>query len=114
MQNKLLKLLLILDYHTSTSLRHYNITLLKIADIHTVNILSFVNECRAGRNPDIFKKYFTVREATYDFRHKDRLFVPLARTELGFSQCAILGRNCGINILTKLTHTCLRNRFGRE
>ena len=91
MQNKLLKLLLKLDCRTSTSLLHHNMTLLKIADIHTVNILSFVNECGAGRNPDIFKNYFTVREATYDFRHKDRLFVPLARTELGSSRCAILG-----------------------
>ena len=91
MQNKLLKLLLKLDYRTSTSLLHYNMILLKIADIHTVNILSFVNECRAGRNPDIFKNFFAVREATYDHRHKDRLFVPLTRTELGSSRCAILG-----------------------
>ena len=66
-------------------------TLLNKADIHTVNILLFVNECRAGRNPDIFKNYFTVREATYDFRLKDRLFVPLARTELGSSRSVILG-----------------------
>ena len=58
MQNKLLKLLLKLDYRTSTSLIHYNMALLKIADIHIVNILSFVNECRAGRKPDIFKKVF--------------------------------------------------------
>ena len=91
MQNKLLKLLLKLYYRTSTNLLHYNMTVLKIADIHTVNILSFVNECRAGRNPDIFKNYFTVREATYDHRHKDCLFVPLTRTELGSSRCAILG-----------------------
>ena len=55
MQNKLLKLLLKLDYRTSTNLLHFHMSLLKIADIHTVNILSFVNECRAGRNPDIFK-----------------------------------------------------------
>ena len=70
MQNKLLTLLLKLDYRTSTSLLHHNMTLLRIADIHTVNILFFVNECRAGKNPDIFKNYFTVLEATYDFRHK--------------------------------------------
>ena len=86
MQNKLLKLLLKLNYRTSTSLLHYNMTLLKIADIHTVNISSFVNECRAGRNPD-----FTVREATYNLRHKDCLFVPSTKTELGSSRCAILG-----------------------
>ena len=64
MQNKLLKLLLKLDYRTSTNLLHHNMTLLKIADFHTVNILSFVNECRAGRYSDIFKNYFTVLEAT--------------------------------------------------
>ena len=91
MPNKLLKLLLKLDYRTSTSLIHYNVALLKIADIHVVNILSFVNECRAGRNPNIFKNYFTVPEATFNLRHKDRLFVPLTRTELGSSRCAILG-----------------------
>ena len=91
MQNKLLKLLLKIDYRTPTSLLHYNMTLLKIADIPIVIILSFVNECRAGRNPDIFKNCFTVQEATYDFRYKDRLFVPLVRTEHGSSQCAILG-----------------------
>ena len=38
MQNKLLKLLLKIDYRTSTSLLHYNMALLKFADIHTVNI----------------------------------------------------------------------------
>ena len=90
MQNKVLKLLLKLDYRTSTSLLHHNMTLLKIADIHTVNILSFVNECIAGRNHDIFNNYFTVYEATYDLKHKDRLFVPLTRTELGSSRCAKL------------------------
>ena len=41
----------------------------KIAGVHTVNILSFVNECRAGRNPDTVKNHYPVREATYDFRH---------------------------------------------
>ena len=110
MQNKLLKLPLKLDYRTSTSLLHYNMTFLKTADIHTVNILSFVNECIAGRNHDIFKNYFTVCEATYDLRHKDRLFVPLTRTELGSSRCAKLWNK----YLTKLTHTCLKNRFGSD
>ena len=84
--NTLLKLLLQLNYRTFTSLLHYYMTLLKISDIHTVNILSFLNECRAGRNPDIFKNYSTVREETYDFRHNDHLFVPLAIIELGSSQ----------------------------
>ena len=78
MKTKLLKLLLKVHYRTSINLFHCNMTLLKIADIHTVNILCFVNEGGAGENPDISNNYYTVGEATYDFRHKDRPFVPLA------------------------------------
>ena len=91
MPNKLLKFLFKFDNCTSTSLLIYQYDNSEIADIHTVNILSFSNECRAGRNNDIFKKYYTVREATHDFRHEFRLFVPLTRTELGSYCCAILG-----------------------
>ena len=88
---KLLKFLFQLDYRTSTNLLHYKYGITEIADIHTVNISFFSNECRAGRNNDIFNNYYTVREATSDFRHEFRLFVPLTRTELDSNCCAILG-----------------------
>ena len=90
-QNKLLKLPVKLVYLAPTSLFHYNITVLKIVEIHIVNILFFVNECRARRAANIFKNYYTAHEATYEFKHIDRLFAPLATTELGFNWCAILG-----------------------
>ena len=89
-------------------------TLLKIADIHTVNILSFVNECRAGRNPDIFKNYFTVSEATYDFRHKDRLFVPLARIALGSCRCAILGAKLWKNNFDEVNQHLFKKLFRKR
>ena len=50
-QNKLLKLLLNFDHRMSTNEIHQQLSLLKVVDIHTVNVLSFVNECRCGRCP---------------------------------------------------------------
>ena len=44
MQNKLLKLLLKWDRRTPTDLVHYHLSILKINDMHTAKILSFVNE----------------------------------------------------------------------
>ena len=57
MQNKLLKLLLKWDRRTPTDLVHYHLSILKINDMHTAKILSFVNECRSGRVPDIFFQF---------------------------------------------------------
>ena len=42
-QNKLLKLLLNFDRRTSTNELHHQLSLLKVVDIHNVNVLSFVN-----------------------------------------------------------------------
>ena len=86
-QNKLLKLLLNFDRRTSTNELHHQLSLLKVVDIHNVNVLSFVNECRSGRCPTLFSNYYHVREAGYDLRQKDRLHVPMARTDIGQSCC---------------------------
>ena len=56
MQNKLLKSLLKWDRRTPTDHVHYHLSILKINDMHTAKILSFVNEYRSGRVPDIFVK----------------------------------------------------------
>ena len=90
-QNKLLKLLLNFDRRTSTNELHQQLSLLKVVDIHNVNLLSFVNECRSGRCPTLFSNYYHVREAGYDLREKDRLHVPMARTDIGQSSCKIKG-----------------------
>ena len=90
-QNKLLKLLLNFDRRMSTNELHQQLSLLKVVDVHTVNVLSFVNECRSGRCPTLFSSYYHVREAGYELRHNDRLHVPMARTDTGQSSCKIKG-----------------------
>ena len=90
-QNKLLKLLLNFDRRMSTNELHQQLSLLKVVDIHTVNVLSFVNECRSGRCPTLFSSYYHVRQAGYELRQNDRLHVPMARTDTGQSSCKIKG-----------------------
>ena len=90
-QNKLLKLLLKFDRRTSTDFLHNHMSLLKVNDIHKVHVLSFVNECRSGRCPNVFVDYFKIREAGYRFRQTDRLHTQMARTDIGQSRCDIKG-----------------------
>ena len=49
----------------STNELYQQLSLLKVVDIHTVNVLSFVNECRSGRCPTLFSSYCHIREAGY-------------------------------------------------
>ena len=74
----------------STNELHQQLSLLKVVDIHTVNVLSFVNECRSGRCPTLFSSYYHVREAGYEPR-QNVLHVPMARTDTGQSSCKIKG-----------------------
>ena len=90
-QNKFLKLLLNFDRRMSTNELHQQLSLLKVFDIHTINVLSFVNECRSGRGPTLFSSYHHVREAGHELRQSDRLHVPMARTDIGQSSCKIKG-----------------------
>ena len=80
MQNKLLKLLLNFDRYTNTIFLHKQLSLLKVEDIYTTNLLSFVNECRARRSAPVFHDYFSVHESEYEVRNVGRLNVPRART----------------------------------
>ena len=89
LQNKLLKLQLKLYWRTSTNQLHTDISLLKVSDIHTVGLLSFVNESTVGRCPELFLNYFKIRKSEYALRNTQRLDVPWARTELGSSRCDI-------------------------
>ena len=68
MQNKLLKLLLKWDRRTSTDFVHKALSLLKIDGVHIAKVLSFVNECRSCRVPDMFVNYYKTRETglTYE------------------------------------------------
>ena len=77
--------------YCSTNELHQQLSLLKVVDIHTVNVLSFVNECRSGRCPTLFSSYYHVREAGYEVIQNGRLHVPMARTDTGQSSCKIKG-----------------------
>ena len=91
MQNKLLKLLLNLDRYTPTNILHSNLSVLKVEDIFKCNIVSFVNECRSNRCPDVFKNYYKIRESVYELRHTSRLEVPAARIDIGQNRCEVKG-----------------------
>ena len=113
-QNKILKLLSNFDRRTFTNELHHQLSLLKVVDIHNVNVLSFVNECRSGRCPTLFLNYYHVREAGYDLRQKDRLHVPMARTDIGQSCCKIKGvPGYGITLSTSSTNICTRKTVER-
>ena len=79
LQNKLLKLVLRLDYRTATNVLHRDLHLLKVCDIQKVKILCFVNNCLLKNCPDIFNGYYTERETEYNLRNRG-LNVPRTRT----------------------------------
>ena len=110
-QNKLLKLLLNFDRRTSTNELHHQLSLLKVVDIHNVNVLSFVNECRSGRCPTLFSNYYHVQEAGYDLRQKDRLHVPMARTDIGQSCCKNKGARLWNNAFNLVNQHLYKKNF---
>ena len=91
LQNKLLKRMLKLCRRTSTNQLHRNLSLLKVADTHTVSILCFVNNCTAASCPETFCKYYQGRQTERELRNTDYLHVPWAITDMGLSSCNIKG-----------------------
>ena len=98
MQNKLLKLLSNNDQRLSTNELHQQLSLLKVVDIHTVIVLSYIdiNECRC---PTLFSSNYHVREAGYEPRPNDCLRVPMARTDIGQSSSKIKGLSTGLTVI---------------
>ena len=90
-QNKLLKLLLKWDRRTPTDLVHQQLSILKIDDVHIAKVLSFVNECRSCRVPEMFVNYYDIRETGLNLRHRSSLDIPWARTDLGLGRSDIKG-----------------------
>ena len=91
MQNKLLKLLLKWDRRTLADLVHQRISILKIDDVHIAKVVSFVNECRSCRVPEMFVNYYKIRQTGRNLRNRSSLDIPWARTDLGLSRCDIKG-----------------------
>ena len=103
-QNKLLNQLLNFDRRMSTNELHQQLSLLKVVDIHTVYVLSFVNECRSGRCPTLFSNCYHVREAGYEIRQSDHLHVSIARTNISQSSCKIKGAMLWNNKFNLVNH----------
>ena len=80
-----------LDRHTSTNQLHRDLSLLKVSTINDVNMLCFVNNCRATRCPETFCNHYHVRRTERELRSNGHLDVPWTRTEMGLSSCNIKG-----------------------
>ena len=91
MQNKLLKVLLKWDRPVPTDRMHKELSLLKIDYVYIAKVLSFVNERRSCKEPDIFVNYYKIRETGLNLRDRSSLDIPWARTDMGLSRCDIKG-----------------------
>ena len=91
MQNKLLKFLLKWDRRAPMYLVHKELSLLKIDYVHIAKVLSFVNECKSCRVPDMFVNCYKIRETGLNLRNRSSFDIPWARTDMGLSRCDIKG-----------------------
>ena len=113
-QNKLLKLLLKWDRRTPTDFVHHRLSILKDSDVHSAKVLSFVNECRARRVPDIFVEYFRTRETGLNLRNRSSLDIPWARTDMGLSRCDVRGARLWNNHLQTVTPLLYKKSFHKQ
>ena len=114
MQNKLLHLLLKWDRRTPTDLVHQRLSILKIDDVHIAKVLSFVNECRSCRVPEMFVKYYKTREIGLNLRNRSSLDTPWARTDLGLSRCDIKGARLWNNHLQTTSQLLYEKSFHKQ
>ena len=114
MQNKLLKLLLKWDRRTPTDLVHQRLSILKIDDVHNAKVLSFVNESRSCRVPEMFVNYYKIWEAGLNLRNRSSLDIPWARTDLGLSRYDIKGGRLWNNYLHTTSQFLYKNSFHKQ
>ena len=105
MQNKLLKLLLRIDYRTHTSALHKGLNILLVKDIYEANILSFVNDCLTGNCPDYFAQYFSYHVTGYNVRCQGLLKIERTKTMLAHKGCFVQGA-----VLWNHLDTCLNDK----
>ena len=113
MQNKLLKLLFKRDRRTPTDLVH-QLSILKIDDVHIAKVLSFVNECRSCRVPEMFVNYYKIRETGLNLRNRSSLDIPCGRTDLGLSRCDITGARLWNNYLQTNSQLLHKKSFHKQ
>ena len=113
-QNRLLKLLLKWDRRTPTDLVHQRLSILKIDDVHIAKVLSFVNECRSCRVPEMFVNYYKIRETGLNLRNRSSLDIPWARSDLGLSRCHIKGARIWNNHLQTTSQLLYKKSFHKQ
>ena len=85
-QNRLLKVLTSKPYRYSTDTLHNDLKILKVQEIFTQEILSFMHKFRDGKLPDIFKDYFKTFADVHTINTRDnnmRYQLPLASNKFG-------------------------------
>ena len=82
LQNKLLKLLLKMDRDTPTYVLHAQMKILKVTDVATCKVLTFVNDILCGNCPKSFENYFQIKVTRYSTRQTAQLQVPRCRIPL--------------------------------
>ena len=99
-QNKVIKLLLNLNWQSSTNYIHKYLHILKISDIYKVAILEFVHDCHNNRTPSTFQNYFQQGQTHYNTRQTGNLRPNYARLTLG-STCV---KNQGARLWNEIHH----------
>ena len=82
-QNKLVKLLLKLDWRTSTKYLHKHLNILKVCDIYKVSLLEFVHACKYRETPPTFYTYFSTAQTSYRTRQQGHLRVVNTNKSIG-------------------------------
>ena len=84
-QNKLLKVISNQKYRTPTNELHNSLELLKVKDIFTQELLTFVQDFNNNKLPSVFNNYFTKFNDYHSIntRNKDNFIVPRFKTVFG-------------------------------
>ena len=116
-QNQLLKVLTKKKYRYSTNMLHNDLNILKVNDIKTLEILTFVHNFFSNKLPSAFDNYFTTFADLHSIntRNKNkRLIVANHRTNFGANTVKIKGTILWNNLNVNLRSCNNIKRFRRE
>ena len=109
-----IQLLLKWDRRTTTDLVHKQLSFLEIDDVHIAKFVSFVNECRSCRVPDVFVDHCKTWETWFNQWNRSNLDIPWDRTDLGLSHCDIKRARLWNQYLKTTNHYMIYNTYDKE
>ena len=112
--NNVLKLLRKWDRHTPIEFVHHRLSILKVNDVHSAKILSYVSKSQAGSIPDIFDQYLRTRERGLNSRNTSSLDIPWARADMGLSHCYVNGAQLWNKHLQTRIPLLYKNSFHKQ